>query len=77
MDVLRKSGLEVLSIVSIFSYGFQIANDQFTKAGLMYHSLTDYETLVSLAISKKIITPDQQNTLLNWRYDPANWKGMI
>jgi orotate phosphoribosyltransferase len=75
VDVLKKSGLEVLSIVSIFSYGFQIAKDQFTKAGLNYHSLTDYETLISLAIDKKIITADQQNTLLNWRHDPANWKG--
>ena len=75
VDVLRKSGLEVLTLVSIFSYGFQIATDQFTKAGLLYHSLTDYETLISLAIDKKIITPDQQNTLLNWRHDPANWRG--
>jgi orotate phosphoribosyltransferase len=75
VDVLQKSGLEVLTIVSIFSYGFQIATDQFTRAGLVYHSLTDYETLISLAIDKRIITPDQQKTLLNWRHDPANWKG--
>ena len=75
VDALQKSGLEVLTIVSIFSYGFQIATDQFTKAGLVYHSLTDYETLISLAIDKRIITPDQQKTLLNWRHDPANWKG--
>ena len=75
VEVLRKNSLEVLSIVSIFSYGFQIATDQFKKVGLVYHSLTDYETLISLAIDKKIITPDQQNTLLNWRHDPANWKG--
>ncbi len=75
VDVLRKSGLEVLAIVSIFSYGFQIAIDQFTKAGLVYHSLTDYETLISLAINKKLITIDQQNTLLKWSQDPGNWKG--
>ena len=75
VEVLRKNSLEVLSIVSIFSYGFQIATDQFKKVGLVYHSLTDYETLISMAIDKKIITHDQQNTLLNWRHDPANWKG--
>ncbi len=75
VDALRKNSLEVLAIVSIFSYGFQIATDQFIKAGLEYHSLTDYKTLISLAINKKIITTEQQSTLLDWSHDPVNWKG--
>jgi len=75
IEVLRKSGLDVLGMVSIFTYGFKIATDQFTKADIAYHSLTDYESLISIAIDKGIITPNEENTLLNWRLDPANWQG--
>ena len=75
VEVLRKSGLDVLGVVSIFTYGFKIATDQFAKEGVIYHSLTDYESLISLAIDKGIIAQHEQNTLLNWRMDPANWQG--
>lgn len=75
MEVLRKSGLDVRGMVSIFTYEFKIATDQFTQAGIDYHSPNDYESLISVAIDKGIITPDEQNTLLNWRLDPAIWQG--
>jgi hypothetical protein len=29
--------------------------------------------LISLAIDKNIVSQNDQNTLLNWRTDPANW----
>jgi orotate phosphoribosyltransferase len=74
VDVLRKNGLAVLGMVSIFTYGFTIASDQFNKAGVPYESLTDYESLISLAIDKGMVGQNEQNTLLNWRVDPANWR---
>ena len=73
VEVLRKAGLEVVGMVSIFTYGFKIASDAFKTAGLEYKSLTNYATLIDLAVEKGIVTADQQNTLLNWRSDPANW----
>lgn len=73
-EVVRQAGLEVIGIVSIFNYGFEIA----AKAleGIPYRSLTNYESLVNLAVEKGILNADVQNTLLNWRLDPANWKGI-
>jgi len=76
VDVLRKNDLEVIGLVSIFTYGFKIAEENFVKASVSYQSLTDYETLISMAIEKGIITADEQNALLNWRLDPENWKGV-
>ena len=73
VDVLRKEGIEVVGMVSIFSYGFDAASDAFAKAGVSYRSLTNYRTLIELAIEKGIVTTGQQNTLLNWSKDPANW----
>ncbi len=72
-EVLRSAGLEVMGMVSIFTYGFGVADEAFTTAAVPYYSLTNYETLIGLAIEKGIVTPDQQNSLLNWRSDPAGW----
>src|SRR5437868_3708764 len=74
-DVLREAGLEVVGMVSIFTYGFDVADAAFKAAGLPYHSLTNYENLIDLAVDKGIVSPDQQKALLNWRSDPANWAG--
>ena len=75
-DVLKAAGADVIAMVSIFTYGFAVAEEAFKKANIPYQSLTNYENLISLALEKGAIAADQQNTLLNWRADPANWKGI-
>jgi orotate phosphoribosyltransferase len=62
-------------MVSIFTYGFKIADDAFKTANIPYQSLTNYQTLIDLAIEKGIVAATEQNTLLRWRADPANWQG--
>jgi orotate phosphoribosyltransferase len=77
VDVLKEQGLDVIGMVSIFTYGFTVATDAFSKASLTYYSLTDYPTLIELALSKGIVPAAQQEILLKWRDDPANWKGVL
>ena len=77
VDVLKNAGVEVIGMVSIFKYGFKIADEAFEKAGVPFTSLTNYETLISLAIEKKIVTAEQKDILLKWKEDPANWKGVL
>jgi len=74
-DVLKKEGLEVMGMVSIFNYGFTEAEKNFESAGVDLCSLTNYPTLVGLAIESGLIGAEQQETLLKWREDPANWTG--
>jgi orotate phosphoribosyltransferase len=74
-DVLKSAGVEVVGMVSIFTYGFDAATEAFAAAGIPYRSLTNYETLISLAIEKGIVPAELQNTLLNWRQNPAGWQG--
>jgi orotate phosphoribosyltransferase len=76
VDVLRQAGLDVVGMVSIFTYGFDVAADAFEKAGIKYMSLTNYENLISLAVDKGLVSAGQEAVLLNWRVDPANWKGV-
>lgn len=73
VDVLKNAGLEVEGMVSIFNYGFDEAKNNFEKYPVELKSLTDYESLISLAIEQNIVSENDQNTLLNWRKDPANW----
>ncbi len=74
-EVLRAAGLEVVGLVAIFTYGFEVATQAFETAGIPYQCLTNYETLVSLAVEKGIVSADLHNTLLNWQQDPSNWQG--
>ena len=76
VDVARAAGLDVVGMVSIFTYGFKQADQFFAEKGVKYISLTNYETLINLSLEKGNITIDLQNTLLNWRQDPANWRGI-
>jgi orotate phosphoribosyltransferase len=75
VDVLKGAGLKIAGMVSIFTYGFPVASEMFEKAGVWYHPLTDYPTLIRLATEKGIISAEQQEILLKWRNDPAGWKG--
>ena len=74
VDILRQEGLEVIGLVSIFNYGFEAGRQAFEKAGVPFISLSNYPTLISLALEKKLVSPDEEEVLLNWSKDPANWQ---
>ena len=73
-DVLKKEGLDVSGLVSIFNYGFPIAARMFEEAGIPQYSLSNYDVLIKLAVGKGIVSDSQLNALLNWRNNPSEWK---
>jgi orotate phosphoribosyltransferase len=77
VEVLKDAGLEVEGMVSIFTYGFEEARKSFEKRNIPLKSLTDYTSLIQLAIDNGSVSEENQNALLNWREDPANWKGTL
>lgn len=76
VTVLKNAGLNVVGMVSIFTYGFPVAAKAFEAAGVPYQSLTNYTSLIELAVEKGQVTPATQQLLMQWREDPANWKGI-
>ncbi|HEY4334796.1 MAG TPA: orotate phosphoribosyltransferase [Puia sp.] len=76
VDILRAEGLEVVGLVSIFNYGFAAAKEAFEKADVPYISLSNYPTLISLALEKGLVSPQDEGVLLKWNADPANWNGV-
>jgi len=75
VDILREAGLEVIGLVSIFNYGFEAGRLAFEKAGVPVISLSNYPTLIRLALEKRLVSPEEESVLLKWSEDPANWTG--
>ncbi len=73
-EVLRKAGLEVVGMVSIFTYGFSIADTAFAEAAVKLVSLTNYPSLIQLAVEKGLVQPEVEKVLLQWRDNPAEWQ---
>lgn len=76
VDVLKSADLTIQGMVSIFNYSFDAGRKAFERAKVELFSLTDYPTLVELALKKGLIKESQEEVLLNWRNDPANWSGL-
>lgn len=75
VDALRHAGLEVMGMVSIFTYGFTVAREAFERSGVAYQALTNYPVLIRLAIEKGLVDAGQEGVLLKWAEDPSSWKG--
>lgn len=73
VDVLKAAGAEIVGMISIFNYGFEAATNACANAGVKTSSLTNYPTMIELAIEKGLVTADTKETLLNWSKDPSNW----
>jgi len=74
VQALRDAGFEVLGMVSIFNYGFDIATRNFYDANTSLISLSDYSQLLKYALDQKYISDEQLTSLKSWRVDPSNWK---
>lgn len=74
VDALNAAGAQVKGMVAIFTYGFDIAKENFDKAQVDLHTLSDYQNLLEQAEKASYITSAEVETLAEWRVDPANWK---
>ncbi len=74
-QALQEAGLEVLAVFATFTYDLPEAEKNFSESGITLHSLTDYDTLIEIAQKQEIITPDQMESLRQWRQSPATWNG--
>lgn len=76
-DILREAGAEVLGIVSIFTYGMKKGIDRLAEAKLRNESLSDFDTLVTVAAKEKYIQEADVKRLLTFRDNPSDesWIG--
>ncbi len=77
VEALKDAGLDVIGMVSIFTYQFPVAAEAIEKTGIAYYSLTDYPTLIGRALEKKLVPAEEEALLLKWRENPAGWTGVL
>ena len=70
---LKEAGLKVLGMAAIFTYGFPRATENFNASGLELLTLGNYVDLIEQAVQTGYIQQDFQQTLEDWRKDPAAW----
>jgi orotate phosphoribosyltransferase len=73
VNALRDAGCEVKGMFSIFTYGFDVADENFKNSNCDVIALSDYDTLITQALKTKYITKNDIETLKAWKENPSAW----
>jgi orotate phosphoribosyltransferase len=73
----KESKAKVKGLISIFSYGFKKADDNFKKEKLEYYSLSNYEYLITKAFDSLYLNKKELELLKTWHHDPDNWSSNL
>ena len=70
---LRQAGATIVGMVASHTYGFPVAAQAFADANVKLVTLTDYNSIIDVALQTGYITDQQVATLRLWRENPAEW----
>lgn len=73
VHALYEAGADVLGMVAIFSYNFNHARKAFEDADVELTTLSNYDTLISVAHQIGYVRDEDMNILKEWRYSPSTW----
>jgi len=73
VDALIENESNVLGMVAIFTYGFELAETNFKKKKCKLITLSDYNTLIEVAANTNYISNSDIESLAEWRKNPHQW----
>lgn len=73
VEALKEANANVKGMVAVFSYGFQVAEDNFKKANITLNTLSNYEILLKEAEKSRYINESEAMLLSEWRNAPDTW----
>lgn len=73
LNTVREAGGIVLGALVIFDYQFSSAAKALKRAKLPVVTLTNFDTMLDVAINDNRITEADADTLQQWHSDPENW----
>ncbi len=73
VDALRDSGAKVAGMVAIFTYGLDIAEQNFINKDCKLIALSNYNAMIKKAVSDNYVTDEDELSLLEWSKDPKKW----
>jgi orotate phosphoribosyltransferase len=74
VEALKESGVRVKGMLAIFTYGFDVATENFKENNIELHTLSDYNHLIQQASDTNYIKEEQFKTLLEWKANPSAWQ---
>lgn len=76
VKALKEANINVKGMVAIFSYGFEVATENFKKENVTLHTLSNYENLLEQALDTKYIAEKELKTLSAWNSNPSEWNAI-
>ena len=73
VEALKEADVNVKGMVAIFTYGFDIAENNFTENNVELTTLSSYEYLLDQALDSQYISTKELKTLQDWRANPSKW----
>ena len=73
IDAIKERKCNVLGLVCIFNYSFEISKTNFKSNSIKVISLCNYYDLIEFVKTKKIISSKEIEFLENWRKNPDKW----
>ena len=79
VTALRDAGADVLGIVSIFTYGMQKGLDRLKEADVKNTSITNFDTVIDVAVKTGYIEESDRDALIRFRSNPSDesWIGEL
>ena len=74
VEALKEAGATVKGMVAIFSYGFEVAAQNFKNQNVNLSTLSNYEILLEQALDSQYISQKELSLLRDWRSNPSEWK---
>ncbi|WP_298765119.1 orotate phosphoribosyltransferase [uncultured Polaribacter sp.] len=74
VEALKEAGAVVKGMVAIFSYGFDVATENFKNKNLDLVTLSNYNNLLEQALDSNYISDKEVLLLQEWRQSPSTWQ---
>jgi orotate phosphoribosyltransferase len=73
VEYMRGEGFNILGMAAIFTYGFDIAEENFNKADCVCLTLGNYSAMIKEAVASGYVKEEDLAKLAEWRANPGSW----
>ena len=70
---LKEFGVEITGLGAIFTYGFEVSENNFSEESCSFKTLSNYSVLLETALKNNYISNEELETLVKWRNSPSTW----
>ncbi len=74
VTALKEADVTVKGMIAVFSYGFNVATENFKEYNVELTTLSNYDHLLEQALDSQFINDKEMETLEAWKVNPSEWK---